>query len=171
MAFTVKFEVTRETNLALEALAKVEKIVREEALRAINEASTQVRAKMTAATPVGGTGLTKAAWQVNPARAETKGEFTGGVSNSQIAALIIDEGARAGKQPPSRNLQQWVRRKLGISQPTLNKQVAFKIARTIKRRGIPSKRTFTKTFKGLESEIRTIMEAAQVRIARRLEGG
>ncbi len=153
------------------------RIMERESLRAIEEAAVLTRNTMNLATPFGGTGLTSESWQLINAHEERPKRFVGGAVTSNVAALVLEKGARwsgISRPPPSR-LSTWVRRKLGITEEAAVKSATEAISRAIAKRGLPArgreKRIFSKAFKELKLPITQIMQRAAARIARAIAGG
>ena len=147
-----------------------QRIVQEEAMRALGQALPIIRNRMVEQSQFGATGTMRGAWVVDPPRVQTDGSVAGRVVNPTIQALVIDEGARPHRPPP-RRLERWVRRRLGISGSRNVKRKAFIISRAIARRGLPGRRSikgkFTRTFRALGGVIAGILGEMRNRIAER----
>lgn len=145
----------------------------EEATRAASEALIKLRNDMRAATPVGGTGLTRAAWQIVPPVALDR-EVRGRVVNATVSAIVLEEGARPHFPPVGREgepaLGQWIRRVLGITDPGEVRRTAFLIGRRMKSRtmGLPVRRLFTQQLVATKPELDQIMERMTARWADRI---
>jgi hypothetical protein len=153
------------------------RIMEQESLRAIEEAAVLTRNTMNLATPFGGTGLTAESWQLVNAHEERPRRFVGGAVTSNVAAIVLEKGARYSgvKRPPPSRLAVWVRRKLGITEEKAVKSASEAISRAIAKRGLPApdreKGIFKKAFKEIEPPITAIMNRAAARIAERIAGG
>lgn len=152
------------------------RIMERESLRAIEEAAVLTRNTMNLATPFGGTGLTSESWQLINAHEERPRRFVGGAVTSNVAAIVLEKGARYSgiRRPPPSRLSTWVRRKLGITEEAAVKSATEAISRAIAKRGLPApgreKGIFSKAFRELELPITQIMERAAARIARAIAG-
>ena len=153
-------------------------IVRQEAMRAVNESLILEKNALVIASPSGGTNALRTGWQISPAVARSE-LVQGAVTNATVQAAVIEEGARPHFPPVGPTgepaLGVWIRRKLGILDPKKVKQVAFKIGRAIANRGLPRlggrpKRFFSRIFLRLEPRVRSIMDAMARRISRLLAG-
>jgi len=77
------------------------------------------------------------------------------VFNRKAHAVFVHEGRRAGaKQPPTKALRSWVRRKLG------NRGLAFIVARSIRQKGIKARPWFADTIKDKTSLVQNTLQAA-----------
>lgn len=146
-------------------------IVERESLRAVAEAGVLTRDVMALTTPFGGTGLAGDSWQLIPARIDSPGRFLGGAVTSNVAVLVLEEGASypIGRKPPASRLSVWVRRKLGISGEKEILSVSHAVANAIGKRGLPSrgrkKNIFSAAFEQIRPKIQAIMDRAARRIA------
>jgi len=127
--------------------------------------STDLCNRLRLATPVGVTGLTRKSWQRSPARRiGTTVEAI--VGNTQLAALILDAGARP-HTPPLAPIQLWARRKLLAAKP---RRVAKAIIwGGIRKRGLPARRIFTNIWKDFQKIIKERCELLTNMIAEALE--
>lgn len=145
-------------------------IVMQEALRTVNEISTEARQAMVDESQFGGTNTLRTGWQAEPAEA-TGLEVSGRVVTTAVQALVIDEGTVRHPRPPRGALDVWVRRVLGISGKRAIRRAAFAIGKAIKRRGLPreasEKGKFTRKWGTLRGSIDARMDAMAERIAAR----
>lgn len=153
-------------------------IVREEAIRAVNEGTVILKNGLVVASPFGGTNTLRAGWQIKPAVARTP-LVEGTVANATVQAIVIEEGARPHFPPVGPTgepaLGVWIRRVLGISEPKKVRKAAFLIGRAIAKRGLPRPggrplRFFSRIVRALEPRVRAIMEAMARRITERTNG-
>lgn len=85
---------------------------------------------------------------------------------------VLERGRRpGGKQPPTNALELWVRRKLGIRDPTQARAVAFVIGRKIARRGTKPVRMFQLAAEQNLSKVHSIFERHGVNIEARITTG
>lgn len=92
------------------------------------------------------------------------------VSSSLFYAPIIESGRRAGaRRPPLAPILLWVTRKLHVTGDQASR-VAFLIARSIGRKGIPGKHVFERAAQNLVPVAQARFEALQERILRVLRG-
>ncbi len=144
-------------------------IVREEAERAAALAGVELRNALVSASPVGGTALLRNSWV--SARPEARaGIVEISVASTAAHALPVEEGARPHFPPPLA-LGQWIRRKLGITDPTRARRAAFRIGRAIARRGLPVRRVFARAVEAVAPGIDRLFELMADRIQDRLMGG
>jgi hypothetical protein len=72
--------------------------------------------------------------------------------NQHPAASTIELGRRPGRFPPTRAVEQWARRRLGLSQAEAAR-AAFPIARAIARRGLKPREVLSGATKQLEKTV------------------
>lgn len=133
MAIHVKVTGTREMLRAIEqagnrAIAATKAALYQEGERVM------AASKMEA--PVGVDAVLRASGYVRPPEPIGRGwRVTLGYGGAAKGyALVVHEGRKPGSQPPSKPLEPWVRKKLGV--PTKDvASVAFLVARKIKMRG------------------------------------
>ncbi len=147
-------------------------LVTDESKRAINEANFSVRETMVRASPFGGTSLLKQSWLIRVAQSVGRKIVGSVVAKGSIAANVIEKGARphfppVGAPGTTPALGVWIRRKLGITDPTQIRQTAFAIGRKFRRRGIPRKRTFSIAFDTNVGKIFRIMNNMTARVSKR----
>ncbi len=121
-------------------------------------------------------------WAINPANPVVKGNTVTvtvvATGPGGITALVWEKGTRPGRHPfpPTRQgspLRRWVRRRLGIQDDRQAGRVAFRIARAIKRRGLPNPANqarrkvgvFSRTVQRGVRELKRIGRACQLGIA------
>lgn len=134
-------------------------IVQGHSIAAVNAGTIVYKNEMAIDSPFA-LGTLRQSWEAEPAtvsgnvvKGRTVAKGAGGTE-----ANVIDGGATfKSKAPPARNIQPWVRRKLGISDPKKSMTVARRIARKIKSRGLPRRRIFTRVFVAFEGTIDRIM--------------
>jgi hypothetical protein len=86
--------------------------------------------------PARDTGATKGSYKFDM-KGSNLTSIQGRVYSDMISAGVLEEGRRAGMRPPPvKVIQEWARRKLGIS----DMGIAFAIARAIGREGSPKRR-------------------------------
>lgn len=110
------------------------------------------------------TGVYRLAWQVEATN-------TGGrIFNTVPYAGVIEYGRRAGaKRPPTRALELWAMRKLGLNAKEA-KSASFAIANAIKKRGLAARRVLTSP--RTESAIlRAVMEEIRREVKAALKRG
>ncbi len=171
MAFTIKLDFKGLPKSIKGDAPK--KIIDRAIIIGINRILPDLRKRMIKVSPRGGQGLLRNSWQISPAKKDVGGRIIGKVSSigeRGIAALVIDKGARPHFPPPGPDLQRWVRRKLGISAGREAKRVAFAVAQSISKRGLPARRIFTRTFRGLRSGITRELQKTVIQITKRLSG-
>lgn len=111
------------------------------------------------------TGAYRGAWQVEVSAAG------GRIWNSQAYAGVIEYGRLKGaKPPPSREIELWAMRKLGLSAEEA-KRAAYPIARAIAKRGLRPRRVLTSS-NTKSAIVRAVLEEihAEVKIALRSGG-
>ena len=142
----------------------------QEATRAVNEVAIEMRIAAVTAAPFGGTGGAKG-WVNVPAREIRPGVVSGGISNPTIQARVLETGARSHR-PPTRALQTWVRRVLGLSDPRQVRRAAHFTAEKIRLRGLPrsgqQKELFTRAIRARTGTITGRLRNMRERIIRRL---
>lgn len=96
------------------------------------------------------------------------GEKTLTIYNQAPYSSVIEQGRRPGaRQPPTKALVPWVRRKLGIGRRQAE-GVAFLVARKIGRDGIPGKLILTRARGRV---VRLLLEEIESSLVRALRGG
>ena len=114
-------------------------------------------------------------WAVNPANPVVSGNrviiTVVATGPGGITALVWEKGTRPGRHPfpPTRQgspLRRWVRRRLGIQDDKEAGRVAFAIARSIKRRGLPNPRNSARRRVGVFSRTKDRSKPALNKIAR-----
>jgi len=145
-----------------------QKIIQEEYSVAIARILEDLNGKFRKGSP-SALGILRNSWVIDPPK--VRGRFIGGnVSSSVTQALVVDRGARThfppvGDEPA---LAPWIRRKLGITDPTEIRQKAFLIGRKFKRSGIKKRSIFTNIFKQQRGLRTRELEAAKNRVIERL---
>ena len=105
-------------------------------------------------------------YKVNRGQKVIKGEMT----NVMKYAIVVEKGRRAGaKMPPIAPIQFWVMRKLKISDPKKARSVAFVIARSIGKRGIPAVNMVADGLDAAEPTIMRLFQGVATDALKRLE--
>ena len=170
MVFGFQIELIRIPKLLQAGVAR-ETIARE-FKRALNEASILIRRRMITASPFGGTGLLREAWQTIAAREIGTFLFEATVVTiGSWAALVIERGAKphfppVGPPGTTPALGTWIRRKLGLTDPAKIRRAAISIGRKFKSQPRKPQRTFSKTLVAATPIVRRAMVRAQQRLAR-----
>ena len=132
----------------------VQSLIRQTMAGAVELMAEDLRDEFKAATPVN-TGETAKSWKTTKTR--IRGRFiTADVTikgSAAWGAIQFEKGATyGGAQPPVRQIVKWLRGKGGLRHPNPPKtpkerlRAAYKIARAIKRRGLPREKGRKKTF-------------------------
>ncbi len=90
-------------------------------------------------------------------------------SNSFKYQVAVRRGRKPGKQPPSTALESWVNKKLGISL-ALTPGVAYKIARSIKKKGIKGNEYYFRTLRENEAVIQKAADSMSAKLVIDLMG-
>lgn len=184
---SLKFDMKFELPPGLEE-GEVERAFDEIYFRCLESVAILTRNTMTLTTPFGGTGNTGDSWQlVNVTK--TGDKYIAGATTNNVAALVIEDGAKPHR-PPSARLETWVRRGLprvatpfiplpgggrrdaDLSDPDDVAAIAIKISDAIAARGLPrpgvSTGVFSKAFDSLGQEITRILNDCSDEVARRI---
>lgn len=133
MAVTVKVTGTRAM---LRALEQAGSRATEATKAALYQEGERVMAASKQESPVGVDGVLRASGYVQPPEPVGRGWRVtlgyGGAAKSY--AIVVHEGRKPGSQPPSKPLEPWVKKKLGVPAKEVA-SVAFLVARKIKMRG------------------------------------
>lgn len=161
----IRYDFRAATNLAT-AWQQAPQIVAEELTRAMWTAELLLLRGVQEATPVGATGLLR---QSISAREPQRlgNQVIGEVGTSIAHAAPVEIGTRP-HFPPIAPLQDWVERKLGVTDEHEARGVAFAIARRIATRGTKGAAMFSTVFTREQGRMASIFEAAERRIAERL---
>lgn len=163
MAFKIRVEFTSTERQSSKFLREYQN----ELKRGVNEAVVIANNANIKASPVT-FGLLRQSWQKR--QAQVNGNIIIGASTSSATqATIIDKGA-APHFPPIDAIAAWAQRTLGTSKEKARDR-AFKIARAISRRGLPSAQgpklgLFTDTFKRIEPKMTERIGASIERASR-----
>ena len=169
--------VTMKYVSGLAFVGRFTAIARRESLRGVNESSVMIREVMVQASPFGGTSNLRQSWQVVPAGTVIAGTVGGGtVAKGSIAANVMETGAVRHFPPvgPTPALGVWIRRKLGITDPSKIRQTAFAIGRTFKKHGAPTRggqkvapsKRFSKAFRANRGRVIALMGNMSARISK-----
>ena len=188
------FRVSLDFDGLPEALepGRIADVIREEAMRAVNEGTVILKNGLVSASPFGGTNTLRTGWQIVPAVA-SPGFVRGAVTNATVQAAVIEEGAPPHR-PPVDALRIWIlralprrlapfvvktvkgkktRRPANLGDPRDVARIAFAISQAIEARGLPSregkpKGFFSRVFRSLEPRVTARMDAMARRITERL---
>jgi len=146
-------------------------IIRAQLLRAITESALLVERRVKLKTPIGVTEVARGSigHRIRTGHGVGRGISVRAELGSPARHVpVLERGRRPGRRPPSRALELWVRRKLGIRDPKEARGVAFVIARKIGDRGTDAVRMFEKTAEESQADIQRIFERAGLNIAVRI---
>lgn len=150
-----------------EAFRRAPDLVRKELLAAVTEADMLLEREVKDATPTA-TGVSRASI-FSREQALPDGAI-GVVGTSQTHMAYVELGTQP-HFPPVQALEDWVRVKLGISDPKKVHGIAYLIARKIARRGTKGKEMFKLTWDRYQPQVEAIFSRATARIAAGLAGG
>jgi len=158
--------IPQEGN-SLERLAAYPERYAQEVPAAMLQAGLLLEREVKELTPVGvygGAGLRGSIAAMPP---QMNGDTTtGGVSTACPYALPVELGSKP-HFPPVQPLADWVRAKLGMSDPGMARQIAFCIARKISKHGTKGVHMFQQALDATQEQIAAMFNAA---IERALEG-
>ena len=163
MVFRIKIDLTEIPKALEKGVAGA--VLQREAFRCVDEVGTVIRTTMVKVSKTD-TGIMRAGWILTPAMVIRK-KVVGRVTNSTIAAIVQQKGAKPHFPPPA-NLNGWVRRQLRISDPKEIRRVSGAISRKIGRTGLKRKRTFSKALKAVGGVIDSVGRECESRIAKLL---
>ncbi len=141
----------------------------------------ELRPALINAVPDRVTGALANSFQAVPARRDPEGIIRGSVVTSDVAALVLDQGAKRHRPSVGRGMDEpvlatWMRRKpidfvdrvtgkrIDLRNLRDLKRAAFVIGRQFSRRRRPKKRIFTKTFDQKRQSAEEILNRAAERI-------
>lgn len=89
------------------------------------------------------------------------------IYNEKAYASVIEKGLRRGKMPNIAGIEKWARRRLGVSSKEA-KQIAYPIAKEIKRRGLKPRNVLEKAIPDIAN---AVQEEVWHELMRELSGG
>ena len=151
---------------AIRDVANIDRYVLDELEATMRRSVDVIEAAVVQRTPTN-TGNLRQGWGTDVQRgvSAVKGE----VANPVEYALWAEKGRAAGKWPPADPIEQWVKRKLQISNEREIKQVAFLIRRAIGKRGTKGAQMAEKGLAAVRGQVELDFAAIPERVKQRVE--